>query len=307
MKTRSNRGAINFVAIGVILLAGYAWHQYSTVFAPGRDKKKADAAAAAAVVAQQQAVVIKDDAAAVKAAVAQSTADHVAVIAKRDVIDQNSEGFSYAAHSVLLAEPNPTPGVKLATTLTDSAYAALGANLSPEQKAVWDSMLAAHKDDKAAIAARDAKISQMTADAIAMYGSLEATQAHAKASDEHSTVLAGQLAVKTTELVKTTGLAATLTGQVKAWADKEPDWIARIKALGILCGLLAVGLIWYEIRRRGLAGALTDAVALKEHVQATAVTLGADATKLEQSAAGWWGDATKDLAKFNAVKAKLRQ
>ena len=307
MNIRSNRGAINFVAIGIILLAGFAYREYATVFAPGRNKKKADAAASAAVVANQQAVVVKDDAAAVKAAVDESAKDHAAVIAKRDAVDDNAKGFSYAAHAVLVAEANPTPGVQLATTLTDSAYLALGANLSPQQKAVWDSMLATNKADKAAIAARDARIEQMTADAVTMYATIEATQAHAKASDEHSTVLASQLAVKTKELVKTTGLAATLTGQVKAWADKEPDWIARIKALGILCALLVVGLVWYEIRRRGLTGAVADAVALKEHVQTTAVAVGADATKLEQSVKDWWGDATKDLAKFNAVKAKLRQ
>lgn len=300
---KPTRGAIDLVVLLVVGLVSFGVYEYKTVFAPGRNKAKTDQAAVAAAATAQQAAAVNGDAAAVKVAVAQATADHAVVIAKRDEIDRNAAGFIEGARQAISANPEPSDADIVAIGLLDSATASLGQPLTAEQKAVWTKTVSALI---AKNAAAQAKIAQMTTDAAALRASLNATQEHAKASDAQAQTLSAQLAANAKELTATATQAATLTADVKRWADKEPDMWARLKAALVLVVLLIGGIAWYEIKRKGLSGALQDAVALKEHVETTAAKLGADAQALKQSADEWWADDPKARRIFEDAKAKLR-
>lgn len=302
----THRGIANLVLIAAIALGAVVVYEWNTLFAGGRNKSVADKTAAAATQTSQQAAVVaitaKDLQKAVNAAVSAAVAEEK----NHQAIEANAAGFSYAANTALLSESNPSPRVQLATKLTDSAFKALGAKLPPEQKMIWDALLAARDDDKAAIAARDAKITAMTIDAVRVAGTLDATVARATQAEATVKTQSATIVTQTTDLKTEAVKSAALAEQNKSWADREPGLWARIKALCVLSVLLVIGLVAYEIHRRGITGALKDAVALAEHTKAIAVAAGADAPAVEAKIAGWWGDAHKDLADFNAVKSKLR-
>ena len=304
---KKNTRGIAFVAvlpwIAGLALAAFGYHEYATLFAPGRNKAKSDQAATAAALTSTQAVTVSAGADAVKVAVDRVTVEHAAVIAKRDAINLNVAGFIEGARQAVAADPNPSDADLVAAALLDSATAAIGQPLTIEQRAVWTKTVSALISKNAEAKARIAK---MTLDAAALRASLDATQAHAKAADAQAATLADQVAANAKELTASAVKTAGLTADIKKWADNEPNMLARIKALGGLAAVLLIGLVWYEIKRRGLTGAVHDAVALKEHIQTTAATLGADAEKLKQSAETWWADAPKDKTVFDKLKSDLR-
>jgi hypothetical protein len=302
----NNRGFAFVLALPWIagaVLAAFGYHEYQTLFAPGRDKKGVDAAAVAVDTTAAQAKVAKDQAAAVAAAVAQAQADHSAVMATRDSIDQNAAGFVEGAKDAIKSDSPQTQPEIIALVMLDSASDVLGQQLTLKQRKVWmdtvGNLIAKNADSEAQLAAQ-------TAAAVALRASLDATTAHAVASDAHATQLAGQLQQTNASLDASAAHSADLTGQVKAWADNEPGLWARIKALGGLCAVLVVGLIWYEVHRRGITGTLNDAVKLGDDLKTDLVTATKDAPAVEAKIAGWWGDAVKDKAKFEAVKQTLR-
>ena len=284
-------------------LAVFGYHEYRTLFAAGRDKAQIQQAAAAANATAQQADVAKAQAAAVAAAVAQAQADHSAVITGHVSVEKAASGFVEGAKIALTSDPVSTPAGQAALALLESASSTLGQPLTPEQKAVWvktvGGLIAQNAQARADLAAQ-------TAAAVALRASLDTETEHAVASDAHATQLAGQLQQTNSTLATTAAHAATLTEQVKAWANNEPNLWARIKALGGLCSVLAIGLVCYEIHRRGITGTLHDAVALGENLKAGLVTATNDAPAVEAKIATWWGDAKADAAKLEAVKQKLR-
>lgn len=284
-------------------LAAFGYHEYSTIFAPGRNKKGADAAAVASAETDAQAKVASERAAAVAAAIEKARGEHAASEAKHDAVDAAASGFVAGATIALQADPSPTPAEQAALALLGSASSTLGQPLTPDQRAMWvrtvGGLIAQNAEAKAALAAQ-------TSAAIALRASLDATVKHAAASDAHASELAGQLEETNAALAATAAHAADLTSQAKAWADHEPDLLARIKALGGLIGVMLIGLVWYEIKRKGLTGALHDAVALKEHVQMQASALGADPEKLKAAAETWWADDPKAKTFFDKTKCALR-
>jgi len=299
----SNRGAIPFivpVGVGVFLLCGYL---YLKVFAPGRNTAVADKAAIAAAKTEQQAVDVQHETKAVQQAVAAVIKAHQELDSTHQTIEANASGFSYAAHATLLKEPNPSPVVKLATTLTESSYKALGESLSPEQKAIWDSLLAAHEDDKVAIANRDAKIAQMTTDAVAVHATLVAVTAHANASDATAVAAVKQLDKQTTALVVTSQVATKYTSANAKWADNAETLGDRIKALGGLSAILVLVAGYISIKLRGVTKTRDDAVALAHHGFSLAEKAGV-AVKEEWDK--WWGGDNKAKAAHEAVLSKLR-
>ena len=301
MNTRSGVASIVVIAaIAFVAVVGYEWN---TVFANGRNKSVADKTAAAADKASIQAAQAKVQADAVAVAVAQAQADHAKAEAIHIAVDSAASGFVEGATIALQSEIAPTPAELAASALLESASSTLGQPLTAAQRAVWvktvGELIAQNAKARADLAVQ-------TAAAVALRASLDATTAHAQASDANAASLAGQLDKTNTTLAATTAKSATLAEANKSWADRELGLWARIKALCWLVGLLVVGLVAYEIHRRGVTGALKDAVALKEHIQTAAVTVGADATALKATVEGWWGEAKTDRAKFEAVKQKLR-
>ena len=290
-----------YIAGGGVVL--WAAHEYGVLFAPGRNKTVAEQSAAVAAQASSQAATVKLGADEVHAAVAAAAAEHAAVLAKRDAIDQNAAGFIEGARQAIAADPSPSDADQVAATLLDSATAAIGQPLTTEQRAVWSKTVAGLIAKNAVAQAR---IAQMTSDAAALRASLDATQAHAKASDDHVTTLSGQLATAAKDLTATTAKAADLTAANKAWADKEPDITARIHALLWLLALTAGLLVWYEIKRRGLTGLHQDAVAYSDKAVAAATATGDEATKLKSELAVWWADDPAAKQLYDAAKAKLR-
>ena len=304
--TKSNRGAAFLLYVGylgIAALVAFGVHEYGVLTSPDRNKKGADAAAFAAALTETQAKAAVAQAQAVKVAVAQAQTDHAAVVDTYVSIEKSASGFVEGAKIALASDPVTTPSGQAALALLESASATLGQPLTYEQRQVWISTVGG-------LIAQNAKaredLAAQTAAAVALRASLAATTAHAEASDAHATVLAGQLATTNTVLAATATKAATLTEQVKAWADNEPNLWARIKALGGLCVVLAIGLVCYEIHRRGITGTLKDSVALGEHLKAGLVTATNDAPAVEAKIATWWGEAKADAAKLEAVKQHLR-
>jgi len=300
---RSIRGVVDLALLAVIALAAFAYHEYSTLLAPGRNKAVAEQSAAVAAQASSQAATVKLGADEVHAAVAAAAAEHAAVLAKRYAIDQNAAGFIEGARQAIAAGPSPSDADQVAATLLDSATAAIGQPLTTEQRAVWSKTVAGLIAKNAAAQAR---IAQMTTDAAAMRASLGAEQAHAKASDDHITTLSGQLATTAKDLTATTAKTADLTAANKAWADKEPDITARIHALLWLLALAGALLVWYEIKRRGLTGLRDDAVAFSDKAVVAATATGDEAARLKTELAAWWADDPKAKQLYDAAKAKLR-
>jgi len=290
--------------VGGLGAGAFCVHEYKTLFASGRNKKGADTAAAAAQSTQTQAVVVKDSAADVAAAVAKSTSEHAAVIATRDAIDQNAAGFIEGAKDAVKSDAAPTQAEIIALVMLDSASDSLGCPLTPKQRKMW-------MDTVGGLIAKNAyteeQLAKQTEDAKALRAGLDATQAHAKAADDTSMALTVQLSAKATELVREAKKSSDLAADNKKWADNEPGLWAKIKALCWLLGIAVALLVWYEIKRKGLTGALQDAVALKEHTHTVAVALGADATKLKEETEKWWDGDPKAKAIFEAVKTDLRQ
>jgi len=300
---RSIRGVVDLALLAVIALAAFAYHEYSTLLAPGRNKAVAEQSAAVAAQASSQAATVKLGADEVHAAVAAAAAEHAAVLAKRDAIDQNAAGFIEGARQAIAADPSPSDADQVAATLLDSATAAIGQPLTTEQRAVWSKTVAGLI---AKNVAQQARIAQMTTDAVAMRASLGAEQAHSKASDDHITTLSGQLATTAKDLTATTAKAADLTASNQAWADKEPDNVARFHALLWLLALAAGALLWYEIKRRGLTGLRDDAVAFSDKAVVAATATGDEAARLKTELAAWWADDPKAKQLYDAAKAKLR-
>jgi len=306
MNQSKTRGAVQLVALvvaGVVVVA--SWLAYK-VFEPGRNKGTADKAAIAAAKTEQQAVDAQHEAVAVKAAVAEAVSAHAQVIAKHEEVEGNVAGFVYAANTELLKEPNPSPPVKLATTLTDSAYQALGASLPPAQKTVWDSLLAARQDDKVAIAKRDATIAQMTTDAVATHATLAAVTEHAAAADATALAQAGTMATQSTLLVTTAHSSSKLTAQNKAWADGEEGWWAKAKAAIALIVLLVGTLLALSIRHYGLTQTAKNLVAYNESLKTMATGAGVAASAIEDHAKAWWEGDLKQLAVVAKIKQALR-
>jgi hypothetical protein len=289
--------------VGGLGAGAFCVHEYKTLFASGRNKKGADTAAAAAQTTQAQAVIVKDSAADVAYAVAKSTAEHAVVIATRDAIDQNAAGFIEGAKDAVQSDPTPTQAEIIALVMLDSASDSLGQPLTLKQKKAWmetvGGLIAKNADT-------EAKLAKQTSDAIALRASLDATQAHAKAADDTSVALTAQLSAKATELVNEAKKSSDLAAKNKEWADNEPSLWARIKALCWLLGIAVAGLVYYEIKRKGLTGTLHDAVALAEHTKTIAVTATNDAPAIEAKIDAWWGDAKADAKKIEAVKQTLR-
>ena len=310
MNPKSNKGSVAVAAwilwIGGAAAVGYVIHEYGVLTSPGRNKKGADASATSSANTANQAVVVYATAQDVQKAVDTAVAAVKTDLDTHNKMEANAAGFSYAAKGVLSKEKNPSARVQLATTLSDSAFQSLGAKLAPDQKALWDAIIADRDEDKATIAARDATISSMTVSAAAVAGSLDATEARAKAAEATAQVLTTVSVTQAKELKESAKESASLSSQVKAWADREPDFIMKIKALGVLLALAAGLLIWYEIHRRGVDGTLKDAVALKEHLKSALVTATNDAPAVEAKIATWWGGAKADEAKVEAVVQKLR-
>ena len=303
MKLKSTRGAIPLIIpVGgaVLLLCGYL---YLKVFAPGRNTAVADKAAIEAAKTEQQAIDVQHESLAVKQAVAETIAAHKQLDATHATIESNAAGFSYAAHEALLREQNPSPPVKLATTLTDSAYKALGESLPPEQKAVWDSLLAAREDDKAAIAKRDATIAQMTTDSVAVHATLAAVTQHAAASDATTVATVKQMDKLTTNLVVEAKVATKYTGLNAKWADQAETALDRLKALGALSFILAGVGVYILIKLVGVTRARDDAVALGNHIGGLAEKAG---VAVKEECDKWWGDNLKDKMAHQKVLQKLR-
>jgi len=287
--------------VGGLGVGAFCVHEYNTLFASGRNKKGADTAATAAQTTQTQSVVVKDSAADVAAAVAKSTSEHAAVIATRDAIDQNAAGFIEGAKDAVKSDAAPTQAEIIALVMLDSASDSLGCPLTPKQRKMW-------MDTVGGLIAKNAyteeQLAKQTEDAKALRAGLDATQAHAKAADDTSMALTVQLSAKATELVREAKKSSDLAADNKKWADNGP---AKINALCWLLCIAVALLVWYEIKRKGLTGALQDAVALKEHTHTVAVALGADATKLKEETEKWWDGDPKAKAIFEAVKTDLRQ
>lgn len=300
---KSTRGVIDLVLLAVLALGAWGYHEYTTVFAPGRNKAKADQAAAVAATSGQQATNLQQGAGAVQTAVETVKSDHAREIAGRDAADKAAGENLAMIKAALESELAPTPAEIVALGYADAAEIAIGQRFTAEQRAAYVKRVAPLIKDLSL--AKEA-IALAKLDAAAKDAAITELRERSVASESTATAATNNLKAEADAHVATAGKAAELTASNKAWADHEPDMLARIKALGGLVLVLVIGLVWYEIHRRGLAGAVQDAVALKEHVVATAVTLGADAEKLKQSTETWWADDPKAKRLFDAAKAKLR-
>ena len=300
---KSNHGvaqAVVFIAIGAVAVIGYLWVK---VFEPGRNKTVADKSAAAASVSAQEATQAKAQVVELAGALqAEKQAHADEVKAHRDT-EGKAASYVEASTSALQSDPNLTPAAQAALQLNSLASTVLGGGtLPPDQMRTLVAGLI-KQTAEAKKAADDAHL-----DALATHAKLETTAADSAAKDQHIDTLTTQLSAKSTDLAAHTALSAKLTAENKTWADGEQNWRGRMKAAGALLAVAVVGLIWYEVRRRGLTGTLQDAVALKEHIQTTAANLAPAVTAdLQKAESAWWGTEAKAQAAFNTVKNQLRQ
>ena len=286
--------------VALVLAAGYEGYK---VFQPGRNKTKTDAAAVAVVQTQAQTVTVDQQAAAIKAAVDTSNAAHAAAEASHAKVDADAAGGVYGTQEFLWR--GDTKGAQAANAV---AWAALGDSLTPSQKKVWDTLVAANAADAAALAERDKTIATLQVSAAADHAALGVASAHAKASDAALTSLTVEHAKTTKQLVATATTASKLTQQVQAWADNSETLWDRIKALGYLSVILGVLVFLILVKLVGVQKALGDAVALGEYVKGEAIKAGHDAVSLEAKIVAWWEGDAKGAAKIQAVKTNvLRQ
>lgn len=310
MKFRSNLGAANLVVIAAIALAVYAWHEYSTLFASGRNRKGADTAAVTSAQSSQQATSIAHDAGVTQAAVEDLKKAHAQEIAGRDQADSAAAGDMEIVKAALQTDKNPTAAEIIAIGYAEAAETALGVKFTDEQKAAYvKTVLPLLQDKQAALAAVE---EEKTKNAALAAANVE-LRSRSTAAEGTATTAVANLKQEAIAHASTAARAAALDAANKKWADGEPDWFARLEALGVLIGILIVVIAAYEIHRRGLLGALEkgknalhDAVAVKEHIQTRAIEFGADATKLKTEAETWWADDPAGKAAFEAEKAKLR-
>jgi len=310
-----NRSARGFIALAalvpylVIVLAGGALYEGYKVFEPGRNKKVADKTAAAVVQTQTQAVQVDASAqAAAKAAAdaVQSHKDELAAIAKNEAA---AAGGSYATQAALSREVNPSANVRLALEANEVTWAAIGKQLTPSQKALWDSMLAVHAEDKDGIAARDAKIADLVTSTAAQAATIAAVTDHAKSADAALLVKETQLTASTKQLTIYAKSATTLANAQKAWADDSEKWRQRFAAAGWFSVFAVALVVVLSIKFLGAKKTLADACALYTWAKGKVVAgISHTAEEMEAKEHEWFsGDAKSETAIKAVVSQTLRQ
>jgi hypothetical protein len=296
--------------IAALAIGAFGIHEYKTVFAPGRNKDGADKAAVAAAVTQAKAEAAKETAAKVVQAVAAVKATHAAEISNRDKIDSNAAGFAEAAKIAIQSDTILTPAEITALGLLDASTQALGQPFTAEQKAFWVKTVGGllKKDAEA-----QAKIAEMQRQAAADLSAKAELSSRALAAENTATTLTRQNSEQAKTLAASAAESATLTGEVKAWADREPSWQARIKALIYLVIIVAIIALYILIKLFGVQGAkskieegLKDTVGLVEHVKGIAVQSGHDAAALEKRVEDWYEGDTDAKALYADAKKALR-
>jgi hypothetical protein len=285
------------------LLAGYAWHEYHVLFSAGRNKKGSDAAASAAVVTATNSVAVNNAMADLKAKFEDANKIHLDVIKARDAIDDGVNGRIECAKVMLATDNTPTPAEVATQIMLQDAQNAIGRPLTAKERAYWtDLALPLIKGQRDALN-EAARQRQIAAKAIA---ARDAVQADSAQKDKIIQSQANQLTVQTGQLVASARQTENLTAKVKEWADQEPGLWARIKALCWLVAILGAVLVWYEIKRKGLGGALKDAVALCEHTKSLAVQGVNSMEEIDKRVDYWWENSPSRKL-YETAKKDLRQ
>jgi hypothetical protein len=306
MNIKSSSG----IAILIILpwIAGAAvvawgYHEYKTVFAPGRDKKQINSAASSSVATYANSVVVDNEASSLRVKLDEANKAHVLVIKSRDDIDDGVNGRIECARTMLGTDKTPTPAEVAAQIILQDAQQAIGRPLTDKEKTYWTNLAMPLIKGQQDALNEEQKQREIAAKAIAVR---DAVQADSEKKDNIIQSQVAQLKDQTGKLVDSAKKTEILTSKVKEWADNEPGLWTRIKALGWLAGILSVLVVWYEIKRRGITGAVKDAVALTEHVKTIAVNAGHDPVELDKKVNDWWdGSSAKKL--YDKTKEELRQ
>ncbi len=298
----NNRGAVDLVAIGVLLLVSFLGVQFYKVIAPGRNSKKADQVAIAAVSTQLQTITVEQSARVVDIAVADVKAAHAVEIGTLNKMAANATGFSITAKEAL--KDDPSDAADVARMLIQYSVDSLGVELTALEQQKFIQMAAP-------LIAKNAKmraeLEQAHLDAVATASSLKAEtdrRVEAEATAKEATTTLRAEAKKSVETAK---VNVKLSNQNKAWADDAETLWDRIKAAGWLIGTLVVLGLFLAWKLLGSVKFGQDMVALQTHTEGLAVTAGHDANELAGKIKEWWqGD--KNEAKATAVKTDvLRQ
>lgn len=288
------------LVVGIFGAGAWGWYKLTE---PGRNKKIATQAAHVAALADAQAKAEHEKTLAVQAATQKAAEEHARERRLRDQIDANASGFVEGAKIALATNQTPTQAELVAMGLLESASTALGQPLTDQQRQVWTKTVAGLIVRNAE---SEAKVAQLTKEAGEVRAALGEVRARADAADGHVAKLTHQLSEHAKELVKTTGQAAELTAENKAWAQGEQNLWGRFKALFGLILLLAGVLIFLSLRYRGVSATLKDAVALGEHLKTVAVDAGRDVKEVEDKVAAWWENDEAAKARLNKIKSQLR-
>lgn len=286
--------------LGVLAAGGWFIHK---VLEPGRNKKIATQAAEASALADAQARAELEKAKAVLQATQKAAEEHARERSLRDQIDNNASGFVEGAKIALSTNATPTHAEIVAIGLLESASTALGQPLTADQRQVWTKTVAGLI---ARNADAEAKVAQLTKEAAEARAALGEVRARADAADTHVGVLTQELSKNANELVKTTGRAADLSAENKAWAQGEQTLWGRLKALALVAVFLVGVLIFLSLRYRGVSSTMKDAVALGEHLKEVAIKAGHQTEELEKDIRNWWENDKQAEAKYAKTKLQLR-
>lgn len=198
--------------------------------------------------AEQQLAAAKAAQAQAEAALAAAQQQQAArTAAQLDYAQQMAVGTSSALARVPVE--HQVPEVKLATELSTRAVAGLEAargKLSPEQQAEMDALIAkalssvqAERDAyKAALAAKDAQLAQVTTEKARLAAEIPALQS--------------EVTTRTAEVAVKDATVQTKTAEVATWADKKAAADARADSFDARAGLLlriviAIGMLYLAI------------------------------------------------------------
>lgn len=302
MKT-NRKGEVSVAVLAVLgVLAAGGWLVHK-VTEGGRNKQVAVKAAQAAAVADALARAEKDKVEAVAAATAKAAEEHARERQLRDQIVANASGFVEGAKLALRTNAQPTHAEVVALGLLESASTALGSPLTEQQRQVWTKTVAGLI---AKNAEAEEQVRRLTQEAATARAALSEVRARADAADRNVSELTKQLNEHSQKLVQTAEKAADLTAKNKAWADGEVNLWGRLKALGLLAGLLAVVIIFLSLKYRGVSSTAKDAVALGEHLKGLATKAGHSAKELEDEIRTWWEGDKSGEAKYAKTKSQLR-
>ena len=166
---KNNRGAVQILVIGALVVVGWLGYQTYRVLAPGRNTKVANQVATAAVSTQLQTITVAQSARVVDIAVGEVMATHATEMATRDKMDRSATGFSITAKEAI--KDDPSDAADVARMLIQYAIDSLGVEMTTLEQQKFIQMAAP-------LIAKNAKmraeLEQAHLDAVATAASLKA-------------------------------------------------------------------------------------------------------------------------------------